>query len=73
MTRVDFYVIDGGANRHDHTLCRVVAKAWQQGHAVYVQCADRDGARAFDDRCGRIRDVDHLKTGVSSHHVGVVA
>ncbi|MCB1745943.1 MAG: DNA polymerase III subunit chi [Gammaproteobacteria bacterium] len=60
MTRVDFYVIDGGANRHDHTLCRVVAKAWQQGHAVYVQCADRDGARAFDDLLWTFEDTSFV-------------
>jgi DNA polymerase-3 subunit chi len=60
MTRVDFYVIDGSAERHDHTLCRVVSKAWQHGHEIYVQCADRDGARAFDELLWSFEDTSFV-------------
>ncbi|MGE0486625.1 MAG: DNA polymerase III subunit chi [Gammaproteobacteria bacterium] len=75
MTRVDFYVIDGGAERHDHTLCRVVTKAWQHGHEIYVHCADRDGARAFDDLLWTFEDISfvpHALAGENSTTVPIV-
>ncbi|MEQ8231783.1 MAG: DNA polymerase III subunit chi [Gammaproteobacteria bacterium] len=60
MTRVDFYVVDGGSAVHDRTLCRVVEKAWQRGHAIYVNCADRDAARHFDDLLWQFQDTSFV-------------
>jgi DNA polymerase III subunit chi len=61
MARVDFYVIDNaGADAHDRMLCRVVEKAWQQGHRIYVQCADASAARAFDELLWRFQDVSFV-------------
>ncbi len=60
MTRVDFYVVDGGGAVHDRTLCRVVEKAWQQGHAIYVNCEDGEGARRFDDLLWQFQDTSFV-------------
>ncbi len=61
MTRVDFYVLEeADAARHERMICRIVEKAWQQGHAVYVHCADADAARAFDDLLWRFQDVSFV-------------
>lgn len=61
MTRVDFYVLDdANADAHDRMMCRVVEKAWQQGHRIYVHCADDTAARAFDDLLWRFQDVSFV-------------
>ncbi len=61
MTRVDFYVLErGAAPEHGHMMCRVVEKAWRSGHQVYVQCADADAARAFDDLLWRFKDTSFV-------------
>lgn len=50
MTRVDFYILgSGGETERLQTACRIVEKAWQQGHQVYVDTADDDQARLIDD------------------------
>ena len=69
MTRIDFYVLDSpAADRHDRMMCRIVEKAWQQGHSVYVQCQDREAAQAFDDLLWQFQDtsfVPHVLDGVA--------
>lgn len=61
MTRVDFYVIEPpSAAGHDRMMCRIVEKAWQQGHAVYVQCEDDARARAFDDLLWQFQDTSFV-------------
>lgn len=61
MTRVDFYVLeDASADTHDRMICRVVEKAWQQGHRVFVRCADDAAARAFDELLWRFQDVSFV-------------
>lgn len=61
MTRIDFYVLDNPtADLHDRMLCRVVEKAWQQGHRIYVQCDDRTQAEAFDDLLWRFQDTSFV-------------
>ncbi len=61
MTRIDFYVLDNPTpDLHDRMLCRVVEKAWQQGHQVYVQCEDADQARAFDTLLWRFQDTSFV-------------
>lgn len=61
MTRIDFYVLDNPTpDLHDRMLCRVVEKAWQQGHSVYVQCEDAVQARAFDALLWRFQDTSFV-------------
>lgn len=61
MTRVDFYVIEPpSAAGHDRMMCRIVEKAWQQGHGVYVQCEDEAQARAFDALLWQFQDVSFV-------------
>ncbi|MGR8919418.1 MAG: DNA polymerase III subunit chi [Gammaproteobacteria bacterium] len=61
MTRVDFYVLEsGGRDEHDRMICRVVEKAWQRGHEVYVYCNDDHEARAFDDLLWQFRDTSFV-------------
>ena len=64
MTRVDFYVVDAAPDAHDLTLCRVIEKAWQQGHAVYVQCADSAQAHAFDALLWSFQDTSFVPHGL---------
>lgn len=59
--QVDFYVIDApSANRHDRLICRIVEKAWQQGHSVYIRCADSSGVRNIDDLLWQFKDVSFV-------------
>lgn len=61
MTRVDFYVIEPpSAADHDRMMCRIVEKAWQQGHGVYVQCEDHAQAQAFNDLLWRFQDTSFV-------------
>ena len=61
MTRIDFYVIEPpSAAGHDHMMCRIVEKAWQQGHGVYVQCGDEAQAQAFDALLWQFQDTSFL-------------
>lgn len=48
MTRIDFYVLPEGEAVRERFACRIVEKAWSQGHAVYVQSADRAEAAQLD-------------------------
>lgn len=61
MTQVDFYVLEKpGLEPHDRMICRIVEKAWQQGHGVYVRCRDAEAARAFDEFLWQFRDVSFV-------------
>lgn len=64
MTRVDFYVVDGAASVHDLTLCRVIEKAWQHGHGIYVHCTDADQVRAFDTLLWLFQDTSFVPHGI---------
>ncbi len=61
MTRVDFYVIEPpSAADHDRMMCRIVEKAWQQGHGVYVQCDDEAQAEIFDALLWQFQDTSFV-------------
>ena len=66
MTRIDFYVVVGAAAAHDRVICRVVEKAWQQGHEVYLNCADTRAAHAFDELLWHFRDTSFVPHGLAS-------
>lgn len=64
MTRVDFYVVQGDAQVHDRLLCRVIEKAWQHGHGIFVHCADVARARAFDELLWIFSDTSFVPHGL---------
>ena len=67
MTRVDFYVIEPpSAADHDRMMCRIVEKAWQQGHGVYVQCEDETQAQAFDTLLWHFQDTSFVPHALAS-------
>ena len=41
-------------------ICRIVEKAWQQGHSVYIHCEDADVVRAIDDMLWQVKDVSFV-------------
>ncbi|HUG98346.1 MAG TPA: DNA polymerase III subunit chi [Gammaproteobacteria bacterium] len=49
MTRVDFYVLDDGAEQaRERFACRLVEKAWRLKHTVYLHAASPGEARLLD-------------------------
>lgn len=73
MTRVDFYVLDNAsATNHDHMICRVVEKAFQRGHQIYVQCADATAVRTFDDLLWRFQDTSFVPHALEGDEAPVV-
>ena len=61
MTRVDFYVLEAaGFERHQRTMCRIVGKAWQQGHQIFVRCGSQQDAATFDDLLWRFEDASFI-------------
>lgn len=58
MTRVDFYVVQAGSR--EHTACKLVEKAYQQGHRVYVHAESAGHARQLDELLWTFRDGSFL-------------
>lgn len=49
MTRVDFYVLDDGAEQaRERFACRLAEKAWRLKHKVYLHAASPGEARLLD-------------------------
>ncbi len=50
MTRIDFYILPG---RDPHTrrvtACKLIEKAYRQGHQVFLQTGSAEETRLFDD------------------------
>lgn len=65
--RVDFYVLDRADDAGRLACaCRIAAKAWQQGHRVYMQVDSSDEAEALDRMLWEFRAasfVPHARTG----------
>ncbi|MEM7407765.1 MAG: DNA polymerase III subunit chi [Pseudomonadota bacterium] len=76
MTRVDFYVLADGAGRErELTACRIVEKAWQQGHTVWLTTEDQRQAERMDQLLWTFRDssfVPHERGPAESGVVGIV-
>lgn len=50
MTRIDFYILERVETEgREHFACRLVEKAYQQGHRVYVNTVDETQARRMDE------------------------
>lgn len=51
MKRIDFYILPGNdAGARLTYACRLAAKAWREGHRIYLNCQDRAQAEALDQR-----------------------
>lgn len=50
MTRVDFYILSGHEpHARRVTACRLIEKAFRQGHSVYLKTGSAEETRQFDD------------------------
>ncbi len=76
MTRIDFYVLPS----HDpHTrrvmACKLVEKAYRQGHTVYLKTDTEEESRVFDDLLWTFRQgsfVPHEMAGPSTPEAPVI-
>src|SRR5690606_31233019 len=51
MKRIDFYILPGSDAAARLTYaCRLAAKAWREGHRIYLNCQDRTQAETLDER-----------------------
>lgn len=54
MKRIDFYILPGNdAGARLTYACRLAAKAWREGHRIYLNCQDQAQAEALDQRLWR--------------------
>jgi DNA polymerase-3 subunit chi len=61
---VDFYVLDRvDARGHDVFFCRLVLKAWRQGHAIYIHASDAARAQEIDDLLWTFHDISFVPHG----------
>jgi DNA polymerase-3 subunit chi len=61
MTRVDFYILEGGAAAaRQHFACRLAEKAWQRGHKVYIHTGNADLSSRLDNLLWSFRDGSFL-------------
>jgi DNA polymerase-3 subunit chi len=50
MTRIDFYILSQQhAEARQRFACRLAAKAWQQGHRVYIHTEGPEQSRRLDE------------------------
>jgi DNA polymerase-3 subunit chi len=59
MPRVDFYVLPENSSA-ERFACTIANKAWQQGHAVYIQTASREAAGTMDDLLWTFNDISFI-------------
>ena len=77
MTRVDFYVLEGGSGvghdrtAHDRMVCRVVEKAFRRGHSIFIHCNDDAQASTFDDLLWRFSDTSFVPHAIGETDVPV--
>ncbi|MCQ4346172.1 DNA polymerase III subunit chi [Pseudomonas stutzeri] len=51
MKRIDFYILPSSdAEARLTYACRLAAKAWREGHRIYLNCQARTQAEALDAR-----------------------
>jgi DNA polymerase-3 subunit chi len=50
MTRIDFYILPGqDPYTRRVTACKLIEKAYRQGHAIYLKTDSAEESRQFDD------------------------
>lgn len=59
MPRVDFYILDTGADP-GRFACSLAYKAWKQGHILHILAPDRDAAQGLDDLLWTFHDISFL-------------
>ncbi len=61
MTRVDFYVLQAGAEQQRALFaCRLTEKAWRLGHRIYVHTPSPGDTRRVDELLWTFRDGSFL-------------
>lgn len=57
MTRVDFYILDGGiAGDGSRTACRIAEKAYTLGQKIFLHTSSAENAAALDEFLWTFRD-----------------
>lgn len=65
MTQVDFYVTqDASHDARERLACRLIEKAWKQGHRIHVHVDDESQARAIDELLWTFRDDNFIPHGL---------
>lgn len=65
MPQVDFYILKNGEpNAADLVACRLVEKAFNQKHAVYLHVADHTHAQRLDDFLWTFKDTSFIPHGL---------
>ncbi len=50
MQKIDFYILQDETPKADwRFMCRLIEKAYELGHQIYVHCANEQDAFAFDE------------------------
>ncbi|MEY3017250.1 MAG: hypothetical protein RL336_385 [Pseudomonadota bacterium] len=61
MTRIDFYLLKtGDPQERLRVACRLIEKAYQQSHNVFINCSDSSVAQQLDDMLWNIRETAFL-------------
>ncbi len=74
MTRVDFYVVEPGtdadADSAELVACRLAAKAFGQGHRVFIKVASDERAARLDTLLWTFRDTSFIPHGCAGSAAG---
>lgn len=54
MTKVDFYILKSGSR--EHTACKLIEKAYNLGHSIYVHVQSPEQAKHLDELLWTFRD-----------------
>lgn len=61
MTRIDFYLLaEDAIAARDIYACRIIEKAYQQQHQVFIQVATAETAQQFDALLWTFRDISFI-------------
>jgi DNA polymerase-3 subunit chi len=58
VTKVDFYILQNGSR--EQTACKLIEKAYNLGHRIYVHTASEDHSRQLDELLWVFRDGSFL-------------
>jgi len=65
MTRVEFYILEGGRGQDRYQLtCRIAEKAWKSGNRVLIHTGSLDEARHLDHLLWTYRDGSFVPHGL---------
>lgn len=74
MTKVDFYVLQAVAtvNEREQFACRLVNKAFKQGHSVYINTDDKANCERIDELLWREPAAGFIPHGVIENGAAMV-